>query len=120
MEIRDEQKQTPHTTPPIFSRIGLSSEKAPVTELAEPTTPSHSSSHHAKHIRGAVAKISNTFEKGSLSRGEEATDSIVKANLQRIIREEMHKETTSVKDDFRSLITTKLATTAPGHIEEFL
>nr|GEW10721.1 hypothetical protein [Tanacetum cinerariifolium] len=35
-------------------------------------------------------------------------------------QEVMNMETISVKDDFRSLMTTKLATTTPGHIEEFL
>ncbi|GJY41782.1 hypothetical protein Tco_0429052 [Tanacetum coccineum] len=125
-----------------------SSEKSPAIGLSEPTNPSHSSSHRAKHLRGIVAKvtrrrnkmikpmkknyvhqsqvqnlcqaISDTFQNEVFSLVENTTNSIIKANLRSIVREEMHKETISVKDDFRSLITTKLATTTPGHIEEFL
>ncbi|GKE10669.1 hypothetical protein Tco_1414220 [Tanacetum coccineum] len=64
---------------------------------------------HQSQAQQIFQAINDTFDKGVFPRVEEAI---------RIIREEMHKKTTSVKDDFRSLITTELATTALNHIEE--
>ncbi|GJU92318.1 hypothetical protein Tco_1304741, partial [Tanacetum coccineum] len=117
------------------------------TNISMFDVPSYSTSHCVKHLRGVVArvtkrknkkiktmkknfvhrsevqnlctKIEDTFDNEVFPLVEDTTGSIVKANLRRIIKEEMHKET-SVKDEFRSMVTTKLLATAPRQIEEFL
>ncbi|GJT05384.1 hypothetical protein Tco_0839846 [Tanacetum coccineum] len=43
----------------------------------------------------------------------ERTNQVLKDNICWIVREELHKETKSVKDDFCSMVSQELATTVP-------
>ncbi|GJW38031.1 hypothetical protein Tco_0060951 [Tanacetum coccineum] len=65
---------------------------------------------HLSKVQNLYTAIGNTFNEEVFPRVEDIINEIVKANLRRIFKEEMHKETTSVTNDFRSLITSELAT----------
>ncbi|GKA38077.1 hypothetical protein Tco_0724642 [Tanacetum coccineum] len=75
---------------------------------------------HRSEVESLCEKIADTINNVDPPLVVEGTRKVVKANLRRVIKEEIHKETTNVKYEFCSMVTKELVATTHQQIEKFL